>query len=63
MFNDELYDLIISVSGNVDHFRSISKACKDCNDKDGEMFYSGKSDAYYEVLVALKSYSEDFNGR
>lgn len=63
MSNDELYDLIISVSGNVEHFRSVSKACKDCNDKDGEMFFSGKSDAYYEVLVTLESCYEDSNGR
>lgn len=64
MSKDELAEILQSLSGNVDHYRGLSSICKDSFDKDGEMYYAGKADAYEQAFLALESYfDDDSNGR
>ena len=53
---DELSEILQSLSGNIEYFRCLSASCKNSADKDGEMFYAGKADAYEQVFLALESY-------
>lgn len=62
--NDELSEILQSLSGNIEYFRCLSGACKNSADKDGEMYYAGKADAYEQAFLALESYYADgSNGR
>lgn len=52
-YHETVHNLIWFLKDCVCYYTTQSSYCKLSNDKDGEMFYAGKADAYEQVLSYL----------
>lgn len=53
MMEELLFDVLQSIYASIWECEAIAMSCKKHNDRDGEMFWSGKAEAYNRSYIWL----------